>query len=140
VLSLLTVSALVACLPNRRIRSPSQLTCLTAASRLTNSMPNQSHITTDDPSVSASWFRAPSWRLGYIAQDRTTKKTRPSHCCLGTDPIENAAFPLLRSRLGSDHIENMSCGVCLANCQHMPHCLQHARQFFTCTLVLVRTF
>jgi hypothetical protein len=32
----------------------------------------------------------------------------------GTDPIENAAFPLLRSRLGSDHIENMSHVVCLA--------------------------
>jgi hypothetical protein len=32
----------------------------------------------------------------------------------GTDLVENAAFPLLRSRLGSDHIENMSRGVCLA--------------------------
>jgi hypothetical protein len=32
----------------------------------------------------------------------------------GTDPIENAAFPLLRSRLGSDHIENISRVVCLA--------------------------
>jgi hypothetical protein len=33
-------------------------------------------------------------------------------CCPGTDLIENAAFPLLRSRLGSDHIENMSRVVC----------------------------
>jgi hypothetical protein len=34
-------------------------------------------------------------------------------CCLGTDLVENAAFPLLRSRLGWDQIENMSL-VCLA--------------------------
>jgi hypothetical protein len=42
-----------------------------------------------------------------------------THCCigcycLGTDLIQNAAFPLLRSRLRSDHIENMSPVVCLA--------------------------
>jgi hypothetical protein len=45
---------------------------------------SQSHITTDDQSVSASWFRAPSGahdqmlitnRPGYTAGERTTKKT-----------------------------------------------------------------
>jgi hypothetical protein len=54
------------------------------------------------------------WRPSYIAREQTTKKTRPSHCCLGTDPVENTAFPLLRIRLGSDHIENISRGICLA--------------------------
>jgi hypothetical protein len=56
-----------------------------------------------------------------IAGERTTKKTplRIPYCwigccCLGTELVENAVFPLLRSRLGSDHIENMSRVVCLA--------------------------
>jgi hypothetical protein len=61
------------------------------------------------------------WCPSYIARERTTKKTRPSHCCLGTDPVENAAFPLFRSRLGSNHIENMSRGVCLATVVNTCH-------------------
>jgi hypothetical protein len=55
--------------------------------------------------------------ISYIAGERTQKKTLPRNigcCCLGTDLVENAAFQLLHSRLGSDHIENMSRGVCLA--------------------------
>jgi hypothetical protein len=49
--------------------------------------------------------------------------TRPGYS-RGTDPIENAAFPLLRSRLGSDDIENMSRVVCLATVINKRfHCL-----------------
>jgi hypothetical protein len=51
------------------------------------------------------------------------------YCYLGTDPVENAAFPLLRSGLGSDHIENMSRGVCLATVVNTYHQLSTA-----CTL------
>jgi hypothetical protein len=61
------------------------------------------------------------WRPSYIAREHTTKKTPPPHCCLGTDPVENAAFPLLRSRLGSDHIKNMSRSVCLATVLNTCH-------------------
>jgi hypothetical protein len=58
--------------------------------------------------------------ISYIAGERTPKKTPIRFPLLlddvitGTDPTENAAFPLLRSRLGSDHIENMSRVVCPA--------------------------
>jgi hypothetical protein len=49
------------------------------------------------------------------------------YCCLRTEPVENAAFPLLRSGLGSDHIENMSHGVCIAKIANTCHQLSTAR-------------
>jgi hypothetical protein len=81
------------------------------------------HFTTHNNWVSSLPLKTPAagWRLNYIAREQTTKKTRPSYCCLGTDLVENAAFPLLRSRLGSDHIENVSRGVCLATVVNTCH-------------------
>jgi hypothetical protein len=88
---------------HRRIRSPSQLTCRTADSRLTeHSLLN--------------WSLA-GRRSSYIARERTTKKTLPQN----RPQRKQQSVPLLRSRLGSDHIENMSRGVCLATVANTCH-------------------
>jgi hypothetical protein len=62
-----------------------------------------------DTLAGAKWFSTLDLKRGYWQVD------------LLLDDKENTAFPLLGSRLGSDHIENMSRGVCLATVVNTCH-------------------
>jgi hypothetical protein len=97
-----------------------------------NQSKSQSYVTTDDQSISKSSFQGPCQTIPKItATERTTKKTPSSIPLLlydvitGTDPKENTstAAPLLRACMSHSIVHWLPSNAC----QHVPHCLQHAR-------------